>query len=77
MKSTTSIATIREIRKIIATSGLPEQLVLNNGPQFTSAEFSQFLKNNGVKHIKSTPYHPLTNGNFEHFVQSFKSTNQC
>ena len=32
----------------------------------------QFLKNNGVKHIKSAPYHPSINGIAERFVQSFK-----
>ena len=44
----------------------------DNGPQFVSAEFTQFLKSNGVKHIKSAPYHPSTNGIAERFVQSFK-----
>jgi len=70
--NTTSAATIRELRKIFARFGLPEQLVSDNGPQLVSAEFTQFLKNNGVKHIKSAPYHPSTNGIAERFVQSFK-----
>ena len=70
--ATTSAATIRELRKIFARFGLPEQLVSDNGPQFVSAEFTQFLKSNGVKHIKSAPYHPSTNGIAERFVQSFK-----
>ena len=70
--ATTSATTIRELRKIFARFGLPEQLVSDNGPQFVSAEFTQFLKSNGVKHIKSAPYHPSTNGIGEHFVQSFK-----
>ena len=73
MKSnTTSAATITELRKIFARYGLPEQLVSDNGLQFVSAEFTQFLKSNGVKHIKSAPYHPSTNGIAERFVQSFK-----
>ena len=72
MKSITSTATIRELRKIFTTFGIPEQLVSDNGPQFTSAEFSQFLKSNGVKHIKAAPYHPSTNSIAERFVQSFK-----
>ena len=70
--NTTSAATITELRKIFARYGLPEQLVSDNGPQFVSAEFTQFLKSNGVKHIKSAPYHPSTNGIAERFVQSFK-----
>ena len=59
MKSnTTDAATITELRKIFAKYGLPEQLVSDKGPEFVSAEFTQFLKSNGVKHIKSAPYHP-------------------
>ena len=44
MKSTTLTATIQEPRKLFASYGLPLQLVSDNGPQFTSAEFSAFLK---------------------------------
>ena len=60
------------MRKIFTTFGLPEQLVSDNGPQFVSAEFSQFLKSIGIKHIKFAPYHPSTNGIAKCFVQSFK-----
>jgi len=55
-----------------STFGLPEQVVSDNGPQFVSSEFAQFLKSNGVKHIKSVPYHLSTNAMAECFVQSFK-----
>ena len=52
--------------------GLPEQIVTDNGPQFTSDEFATFLKENGIKHIRSSPYHPLSNGAAERFVRTFK-----
>uniref|UniRef100_A0A1A8MV40 Integrase catalytic domain-containing protein n=1 Tax=Nothobranchius pienaari TaxID=704102 RepID=A0A1A8MV40_9TELE len=39
---------------------------------FCSEEFGVFLKANGVKHIRSAPYHPATNGLAERFVQTFK-----
>ena len=72
MKTTTAAASIQELCKLFSTFGLPEQLVSDNGPQFVSSKFAQFLKNNGEKHIKSAPYHPSTNGIAERFVQSFK-----
>ena len=52
--------------------GLPELLVSDNGPQFTAEEFGTFLAANGVKHSRSAPYHPATNGLAERFVQSLK-----
>ena len=72
MSSTTASATIRVLRHLFARYGLPVQVVTDNGPQFAAVEFSRFLKSQGVKHIKSSPYHPSTNGLAERFVQTFK-----
>ena len=44
----------------------------DNGPQVITAEFSTFMKQNGIKHIKCSPYHPSSNGQAERFVRSFK-----
>ena len=73
MYSTTSQMTIRVLRRLFATFGLPQQLVSDNGPQFTSEEFAEFLTKNGVKHIRSSPYHPSTNGLAERFVRTLKN----
>ena len=72
MSSTTSQATIRALRQLFATYGLPQQLVSDNGPQFSSVEFATFLTRNGVKHIRSSPYHPSTNGLAERFIRTLK-----
>ena len=48
--STTSSVTI-EMRSTFATFGIPETLVTDNGPNFTSVEFENFLKSNGIHHI--------------------------
>ena len=52
--------------------GLPEQVVSDNRPQFTSVEFAQFMRDNGIKHIKCASYYPASNGLMERFVHTLK-----
>ena len=73
MKITTTSATIQELRKLFSAFGLPEQLVSDSGPQLASVDFTHFLKCNGIKHIRCTPYHPSSNGAAERFVKTFKN----
>ena len=72
MNSTTTNDTITRLKQLFARYGLPNKLVSDNGPQFISYEFEDFMKSNGILHIKSAPYHPQTNGEAERFVQTFK-----
>ena len=74
MTSTTSSNTIAVLRRVFASHGLPLQLVSDNGPQFVSEEFKQYLEANRVKHIRCTPYHPASNGLAEWFVKTFKTS---
>ena len=70
--SSTSTTTIEKLRQCFSTLGLPEQLVTDNGPSFTSEEFRQFMSTNGVRHICVSPHHPSSNGQAERAVQTFK-----
>ena len=72
MKSTTVSKTIKCLRSMFCRFGYPEQLVSDNGPQFTAEEFATFMQSCGIKHTRSAPYHPATNGLAERFVQSLK-----
>ena len=74
MKTTTSTKTIEALRMIFCRTGIPKQIVSDNGPQFTSGEFENFTNQNGIKHYKSAPFHPATNGLVERFVQTFKNS---
>ena len=66
-------STITNLRRVFATHGLPEIIVSDNGPASVSEQFSTFLSRNGIRHIRSVPYHPSSNGLAERAVQTFKS----
>ena len=72
MSSTTSTATAQCLREVFARFGLPERIVTDNAPNFVSSEFTYFLKQNGIRHTTSAPYHPATNGLAERAVRVFK-----
>ena len=70
--SSTSTTVMEILRQVFSRFRIPEVLVSDNGSCFASAEFESFLKENGVKHITSTPYHPACNGLAERAVQILK-----
>lgn len=72
MHTTTSLSTIKALMTLFSTHGIPERIVTDNGTQFCSEEFKEFLEVNGIKHSLSPPYHPATNGEAERMVQTFK-----
>ncbi len=72
MASITSSKTIEKLRIIFANHGLPRKVVTDNGPSFTSEEFREFLSDNGIVHVTTSPYHPSSNGLAERAVQTFK-----
>lgn len=56
MKSITSFYTIRSLREIFTRFGITTIVVTDNGTNFTSKEFQNFLKSNGITH-KRTALH--------------------
>ena len=65
--------TIIVLRSIFATHGLPETIVSDNGTAFTSMEFADFTRRNGIRHKFTAPYHPSSNGLAERAVQTMKT----
>ena len=74
VNSTSSEVTIQKLQQNFSIHGLPEQIVSDNGPAFTSHEFKEYMKQCGIHHIRSSPYHPSSNGLAERAVHTFKSS---
>lgn len=72
VNSTSAKCLIDKLRDMWARFGIPKQMVSDNGPPFSSAEFAAFLKDNGVDHVFSAPYHPSSNGAAENAVRTCK-----
>lgn len=53
--------------------GIPLKIVSDNGPTFCSETFQNYLKSNGIRHVRIAPYHPATNGAAENSVKTFKN----
>ncbi len=52
---------------VFAQFGNPDELVSDNGAQFISSKFSNFLKQHGITHTHSVVYNPTENGPVEVF----------
>ena len=73
VSSATTQSTTEKLRESMATHGIPDSIVSDNGSCFTSAEVHSFCTSNGIKHIRVSPYHPSSNGLAERAVQTIKS----
>lgn len=69
---TGALETISKLRDFFSVFGLPAELVSDNGPPFSSNDFVMFCQANGIKPVKSPPYHPQSNGAAERNVQTIK-----
>ena len=72
MNSITSQSTVSKLRRIFSVHGLPKTIVTDNGAAFVGHEYVEFLKKNGIKQIRTAPYHPSSNGQAERYVRTFK-----
>ena len=58
--------------------GIPQTVVTDNGPPFSSKEFAAFANQYCLDHITSSPCYPQSNGFIERMVQTVKqSMKEC
>ena len=70
--STTTQAVVRELKTMFARFGIPEILVTDNGPQFSSNKFQVIAKSWSFNHVTTSPGYPQSNGKAENAVRTVK-----
>ena len=64
---------VRKLTRFFTHFGLPKVIQTDNGSNFTSKVFRDNMKQLGINHSTSTPYHPKSQGSVERFHQTLKS----
>ncbi len=49
------------------------RIISDNGPQFISKDFKEFIRISGMTHVKTSPYYPQSNGKLERYHKTIKS----
>lgn len=73
-KDITSNFVITKLREVFCRFGIPNTIVSDNGRQFVSEDFGNYISNNKINHILTAPGHPATNGQAENFVKTVKKS---
>lgn len=53
--------------------GVAPRIISDNGPQFVAKDFKEFIRLAGMTHVRTSPFHPQSNGKLERFHLSLKS----
>ena len=72
LPQTTSRSIVNHMSSIFARYGIPELVVSDNGPQYSSDCFKEFARTYGFQHVTSSPHYPQANGEAERAVQTIK-----
>ena len=71
--SLTSSTVTQKLRAMFARFGIPQTIVSDNGPCYSSQEFKAFAHAWDFEHITSSPLYPQSNGLAEKTVQTAKA----
>ena len=71
--STSTANVIKPISRWFSELGVPQKLVTDGGPQFSSREFRQFCSRWQIEHAQSTPHYPQSNGHAEAAIKAVKN----
>lgn len=71
-----AVSVIDFLDKLFLREGLPCTILTDNGPQFCSNVFKEFLSRNGISQTFTSIYHPAGNGIVERFNRVLKNAIQ-
>lgn len=74
IQDTKTATIIEHLQQQFCDFGVPEKLITDNGPQYGSSEFREFMKKLCVNHVTSSPYYAQSNGMAERTVKTVKSS---
>ena len=61
-----------ELIKVFAQVGIPEEILTDQGSNFTSKLLSELYRLLKIQAVRTSPYHPQSDGLVEHFNQTLK-----
>ena len=67
LTTTTSTAVIVTMKAVFARHGIPEIVRSDNGPQYSSHEFTLFADSYGFQHSTSSTHYPQSNGRYHSY----------
>ncbi len=73
LRSITTPKIIHALVQLFSRVGIPEEILTDQGTNFTSRLMGQLNKQLGITAIRTTPYHPQTDGLVERFNQTLKN----
>ena len=72
LKNTSTETLLDCLVEMTARLGIPEEVLSDNGSNFVSKTMHQFCQLTGIYQIKTSPYHPQTDGMVERFNATMK-----
>ena len=72
LNSENTAAVVKHMKSIFARHGIPLEVVLDKGLQYSSREFANFSKEYGFVHSTSSPKYLQSNGEAERGVRTVK-----
>lgn len=73
LKETTSTDIARALMEMFSRVGIPEEIITDRGSNLGSCLIEEFYRLFGIEHIKTSAYHPQTDGMVERFNATLKA----